>query len=201
MTAATTAVRAPWAWAVAAAPAAGLAVTVIFASASGVSLSTGACITIGYLAGDVLAFIFALKDTRWLRQAGDPAYPSMAVLCLLLSGWAYLLARAVKRKSGADWGVFAAGLGVLVIVLAIATPLANAAKASNEVFNQSGVQSQIASWVKQKSGYAVTVACPSDPPMTAGTKFTCIATATDGSTVPIDVTVQDNSGDIVWQAG
>jgi hypothetical protein len=202
----TTAARAsaspgPWVWPIAAAPVASLAVAVILASVSGPSLSTGACVTISYLAGDVLAFIFALRDTRWLRGAGDPAYPSMAFLCLLLSGWAYLLARAIRRKSGPDWGAFAAGAAVLVIVLAIAAPLANAAKTSNEVFNQSGVQSQIASWVRQKSGDTVTVACPSDPQMSAGSTFTCVATAADGSTVPIDVTVQDNSGDIVWQAG
>ena len=35
--------------------------------------------------------------------------------------------------------------------------------------------------------------------MTAGTKFTCVATADDGSTVLVDVTVQDDGGDSVWQ--
>jgi hypothetical protein len=97
--------------------------------------------------------------------------------------------------------MFAAGAAVLFIVLALALPIAGGAKASNETFDQARAQSQIAAWIKQKSGSTVTVACPSDPPMTAGTKFTCVATASDGSTIPIDVTIQDDSGDIVWQAG
>jgi len=58
----------------------------------------------------LLAFVAALMDVRSLHTADDPIYPAMAGLCLLLSGWAYLLARAIKRRRGRA-GVFAAGLG------------------------------------------------------------------------------------------
>lgn len=190
----------PWAWAVAATPFAGLAAAVILAALTGPAFGTSACVTIGYFTGGILAFIAALMDVRSLRAAGDPIYPGMAGLCFLLSGWAYLLARAIKRRTGADWGVFAAGLGAAVVVLAVAIPVAGGAKTSNEVFNQSGVQAQIAQAIKAKTGDTVTVACPEDPPMNPGSSFDCIATAPDNSTAAIKVTIQDNSGDYIWQA-
>ena len=55
--------------------------------------------------------------------------------------------------------------------------------------------------VKTNDGETATVSCPPNPSMTVGTKFTCIATAADGSTIPVDVTVTDNTGDITWQVG
>jgi len=46
---------------------------------------------------------------------------------------------------------------------------------------------------------SVTVDCPQNPPMNPGSTFQCVATATDGSTVFVTVTVQDTSGDITWR--
>jgi hypothetical protein len=189
----------PWAWAVAATPLVGLGAAVILAAATGPDVGTSTCVTIGYFAGAILAFIAALMDVRSLRAASDPIYPGMAALCLLLSGWAYLLARAIKRRAGVDWGVFAAGLGAAVVVLAVSVPVAGGAKASNGVFDQSGVQAQIAKALKAKSGYAFTVACPHDPSMNPGSSFDCIATAPDNSTAEVKVTIQDISGDYIWQ--
>jgi hypothetical protein len=172
---------------------------VILAGVTGPDVGTSTCVTVGYFAGAILAFLAAVMDTRSLRAAGDPIYPGMAGLCLVLSGWAYLLARAIKRRAGADWGVFAAGFGAAVILLAVAVPVASGAKTSNEVFDQAGVQAQIAKAVKDKTGEAVTVACPHDPPMNPGSSFDCIATAPDNSTAEIQVTIQDTSGDYIWQ--
>jgi hypothetical protein len=36
--------------------------------------------------------------------------------------------------------------------------------------------------------------------MNPGSKFECISTAANGSTTAVTVTVQDRSGDVVWQA-
>ncbi len=82
----------------------------------------------------------------------------------------------------------------------MAIPFASGAKTSNEVFDQSGVQARIARAIRAKTGYAVTVACPRDPPMNPGSSFDCIATAPDSSTAEIKVTIQDTSGNYIWQA-
>ena len=189
----------PWAWVVAATPLGSLAAAVILAAVTGPDVGISTCVAVGYFAGAILAFIAAVMDVRSLRAVGDPVYPGMAALCLVLSGWAYLLARAIKRRAGIDWGVFAAGFGAAVIVLAVAVPVASGAKSSNEMFDQAGVQAQIAKAIKGKTGEAVAVACPHDPPMNPGESFDCIATAPDNSTAEIQVTIQDTSGDYIWQ--
>jgi hypothetical protein len=177
----------------------GVAVAVVLAVATGPDVGISTCVTVGYFAGAILAFIAAVMDVRSLRAAGDPISPGIAGLCLVLSGWVYLLARAIKRRAGIDWGLFAAGLGAAVIMLAVAAPAASGAKASNELFDQAGVQAQIAKAVKGKTGESVAVACPHDPPMNTGSSFDCIATAPDNSTAEIQVTIQDTSGDYIWQ--
>lgn len=101
----------PWAWAVAATPLVSLGAAVVLAAATGPDVGTSTCVTIGYFTGAILAFIAALMDVRSLRAASDPIYPGMAALCLLLSGWAYLLARAITRRAGADWGCSQLGSG------------------------------------------------------------------------------------------
>jgi hypothetical protein len=191
----------PWTWAVAASPLLTLGIAVIGALFTNPGGNLSGLVTISWLAGGIFAFIAARMDVRAMRRAGDPAHARLSFICILLSGWAYLLARAIKRRTGADWGVFAACAAATVLVLAIVTPVAATVQTANMTFNQAKAQSDIAAWIKTNSGYTVTVACPPDPSMTVGTKLTCIATAADGSTTPVDVTVQDNSGDITWQVG
>ena len=191
----------PWAWAIAAGPALSLAVAVGGAVATSPGSTLSGPITIGWFAGAVFAFVAALMDVRWLGRRGDPAYPALTVICLLLSGWAYLLARAIKRRNGADWEVFAACAAATALVFAIVVPIATAAKTGSMIFNQTKAHSDIAAWFESKTGSSARVNCPVDPPMEPGTTFTCIATTSGGSTVPIAVMVQDNSGDVVWQLG
>lgn len=67
------------------------------------------------------------------------------------------------------------------------------------VLERAKLQSDIAQWVRQKTGSAVTVNCPQDPSMSPGSKWDCLLTAPDGSTAVADVTVQDRQGDVIWQ--
>lgn len=67
------------------------------------------------------------------------------------------------------------------------------------MFNQSRVQAQIANAIKKRTGVSVTVDCPRDPSLSPSSQFQCVATASDGSTVMVNVTIQDNSGDYTWQ--
>jgi hypothetical protein len=50
-------------------------------------------------------------------------------------------------------------------------------------------------------GGGVSVQCPSSEPVQSGLTFKCLASdSSDGSSVMVDVTVQDSNGDFVWQA-
>jgi len=191
---------APWAWVVAAVPVIAIAIAAL-ASTAATSADSANCVTAGWLIADIIGIVAAWQDARVLLRRGEITGTGYAWLSLL-GGWPYLWARAVKRagRTKADWWLFAGATAVWVAAVMISVPLGGGGQGSM-TFNQAGAQSQIAAWIKAKSGYTVKVACPSDPSMTAGTKFTCIATAANGSTLPVDVTVQDNSGDIVWQAG
>jgi Domain of unknown function (DUF4333) len=113
------------------------------------------------------------------------------------------VARAVVKtsKRNADGGLLGASLAAWLLVIVISVPVINSVVTQNTVFNQSQVQAQIASGIKAKSGVAVTVSCPKDPPMNPGSQFQCIATAADGSTALVTVTIQDRSGDYLWQTG
>jgi len=190
----------PWAWAVAASPLVllGIAALVSVLTAPGSSVSQ--CLLAGDVVAAVFAIVAAVRDARALREAGEPVGAGLACWCLLVP-WAYLIARAVKRtrKSGTDWGIFSAGVIAWLVVIVISVPVTSSARTSGETFNQAQVQSQIASGIKAKSGVAVTVACPQDPPVNPGSTFQCVATAAGGSTVAVNVTIQDSSGDYIWQ--
>lgn len=192
----------PWAWTIAASPAVSLAVAGVIANAAATpGGSSGPAITIGWLSGCVLGCAAAYMDARQAIRRGEPGSRGLALICLLLSGWAYLLVRAIRSKTSAWWGVFAAGAAAALTAILIIGPVASAAQGAGLTFEQAKVQSAIAAWVKGKTGDAVKVSCPPDPQMTAGSTFTCIATAADGSTAPVDVTVTNNSGSIEWQFG
>jgi Domain of unknown function (DUF4333) len=85
-----------------------------------------------------------------------------------------------------------------LVVIVISIPVVNSAITSGTVIEQARLQSAIAQWAKSKTGYAVTVSCPKDPPASPGSVFDCVMTA-NGSTALVAVTVQDRSGDVTWQ--
>jgi hypothetical protein len=192
----------PWAWAVASAPLLLLGVAALVALAASVNVSVTACLLIGGLVADVFAIFAAYRDTRALRAGGEPVSGGLAWWCLLVP-WAYLWARAVKRvnKSGADWGLLAGAVAAWLLIIVIASPVVGSAITTGAVFNQAQVQATIAKGIKNQTGVAVTVSCPSDPPLNPGSQFECVATADDGSTTSVTVTIQDRSGDIIWQTG
>jgi len=192
----------PWPWAVAAAPLVQLGIAILAAVLTSPDDNVVGCL----LAGGVVAFLFAIfaafRDIRALGAAGEDLNPALAWWCLLVP-WAYLWARAIKRpgRTNADWGLLAGSITAWLLVLVISSPVIAAVTTDSATFNQAQVQSQIASGIKAKSGVAVTVSCPQNPPLNPGSQFTCIATAGDGSTVPVNVTIQDRSGDYIWQTG
>jgi hypothetical protein len=190
----------PWAWAVASAPLLLLGIAALAALLVGVNVGVSACLLIGALVADAFAIFAAYRDTRALRAAGEPVSSGLAWWCLLVP-WAYLWARAVKRvnRTGTDWGLLVVAVAAWLVIIVIGASVVGSAVTTGAVFEQAQVQSQIASGIEAKSGIAVTVSCPQDPPLNPGSQFQCVATAPDGSTTLVTVTIQDRSGDYLWQ--
>ena len=193
---------APWAWAVAAAPAILLGVAIVAAILASPNGTVTEYLLIGAVLSDAFATFAAWRDARALREAGEPVSGGLAWWCLLVP-WAYLWARAVKRvnKTSGDWALLAGAAAVWLVVIVISTPVIDSVITNSETLNQARLQSQIASGIKSQTGEVTTVQCPQDPPLNPGSQFQCVATATDGSTTMVTVTVQDRNGDIIWQTG
>ena len=192
----------PWPWAVASAPLVLLGVAILAAVLTSPSDNVTGCLLCGAVISDLFAIFAARRDIRALQAAGEVVNPAMVWWCLLVP-WAYLWARAAKRpaRTGADWGLLAASIAAWLLVIVISAPAIGSVTTDSATFNQAGVQAQIAKGIQAQTGVAVTVSCPADPPLDPGSRFECIATAADGSTTAVTVTIQDRSGDIVWQTG
>lgn len=190
----------PWAWGVAAMPAIQLIVGVLVGLAGGAPVGRTWAIAGGAVAATLLGVFMAVRDARALRAAGEQFSSGLAAWCLL-SGWAYLLARAIKRASrtNSDWMLFAVSVVTWLVVIVIATPVINSAITSGSVFNRTKVQSDVAQAIYNRTGTRVTVNCPQDPPLSPGSQFQCVATADDGSTAMATITIADTSGDYTWQ--
>lgn len=190
----------PWAWGVAAMPVIQLVIGVGLGLSVGVSVGGPAAVFAGVLAAAALGIFMAVRDARALRAAGETFPSGLAAWCLL-GGWAYLLARAIKRanRTNSDWVLFGVSVVTWLVVIVIMTPMINAAITSGSVFNRAKVQSNIARGIYNQTGMPVTVNCPQDPPISPGSQFQCVATASYGSTSMVTVTIQDNTGDFTWQ--
>lgn len=62
------------------------------------------------------------------------------------------------------------------------------------------IETDISGGIERQTGIAVrSVDCPDDVDVEAGDKFTCTVTAEDGSTAAVDVTQEDDEGNVRWQ--
>jgi Na+/alanine symporter len=177
-----------------------LIVGVVVGLAAGMSVGGPGAVIGGVLVAALLGIFMAVKDARVLRATGEPFSSGLAAWCLL-GGWAYLLARAIKRvnRTNNDWVLFAVSVVTWLVVIVIATPVIRSAVTSGSVFSRAKVQSDVAQAIYDKTGTSVTVNCPQDPPLNPGSQFQCVATATDGSASMVTITIQDSSGEYTWQ--
>lgn len=61
------------------------------------------------------------------------------------------------------------------------------------------IEQEIATGIEDQTGISVTsVECPQDVEAEAGNNFTCTVTAEDGSTATVDVTQEDDEGNVRW---
>ncbi len=124
----------PWAWGVAAMPVIQLIVGVVVGLAAGMSVGGPGAVFAGVIVAALLGIFMAVKDARALRAAGEPFSSGLVAWCLL-SGWAYLLARAIKRvnRTNKDWVLFTVSALTWLVVVVIATPVISSAVTSGGV--------------------------------------------------------------------
>jgi hypothetical protein len=104
--------------------------------------------------------------------------------------------RAPRR---ATWSVV---IAVLMIAVAIAAVVALISPFTGRTeLDTRAVEQQIGAELTTRVGQQVTVSCPSSVPISAGSTFTCTATAADGSTSSITVRQKDDQGDVEWSLG
>lgn len=144
---------------------------------------------------------FAIAVTAfWLALAGLLLAGITAVVvlnvALLLAGLVLgivAVTRSGRPKRMAVWAICLAAVGFVIVITA-----ASGVRASS-AYDQHSFQTGLAKQLAAKGDKVTDVKCPASPSFGEGTKFTCTATASGGSSVLIDITVQDNAGSYLWE--
>jgi len=84
-----------------------------------------------------------------------------------------------------------------VVVLAVAGLLAGCGK----TLDGASIEGQIADGIGNQAGGTWTVSCPDSVDAKLGGTFTCEAKSEDGQTVTVDVTQDDDQGNVTWSVG
>jgi hypothetical protein len=87
---------------------------------------------------------------------------------------------------------------VLLGVAAVAIAFLVSAVSSRSRLDTAVVEQQIAEALSGTTGRTTTVVCPDDVMIAAGDTFTCTATTDDGRTAQIEVTQDDDQGNVTW---
>jgi hypothetical protein len=103
---------------------------------------------------------------------------------------------APKRRGGT--GVAVATVIVLLGVAAVAAVFLVSAVSSQSRLDTAVVEQQIAVSLSQVSGRTTTVVCPDEVTIESGATFTCTATTDDGRSAEIEVTQDDDQGNVTW---
>lgn len=178
-----------WAWAVCAVPLLMLIVSAVMLPVVGIE-GVGVA---ELAAGLVLNTVFALADQRQLAKAGRDD-KSLVV-------WAALIVPVYLYRRDRVLGLKPIRLGVWVAVFVLSfTPFASelaSGIAANEI--DSGiVEDTIEEGVLEQAGLQVTAECPAGIPARRGETFECVISG-GGETGFVEVRVQTDAGDIVWQ--
>ncbi|EFC81187.1 DUF4333 domain-containing protein [Parafrankia sp. EUN1f] len=183
------------AWVAASAPLVGLvAAVVVGVMFPGLGIVTA--VSLGLLVGWGCGALVAVIDRRLLRALGeDPAHWAWS----LIAPWAYLLARALRRRpaSWTTWTALGLCVGLTFLSAVLAPPLTRSVRSSTAVFNRDQVQQDVAAEVERQTGIPVIVSCPEDPPLSAGSSFHCAVRGDDLVAVAV-VTMADDSGGYTW---
>lgn len=93
-------------------------------------------------------------------------------------------------------------LGSFVGALALATALsACSVTIGGSTVDTQKAEEEIAKGIQEQTGISVTVVCPEDVEAEAGGTFTCTATDAEGNDAAVNVTQEDDEGNIQWELG
>jgi hypothetical protein len=181
-------------WAVALAPIIGLVAAALFATQVGAGPALGAGLIIYVLVNCLLIW----WDTVTLKRIGITDAPWVAAL-VLMPYYLYARQKKVQRPQSlvALWTV------AFVVFIALQTTVVNAAGGAKGTNLSSGALEQL---IKNKFNTRVpggiTVNCPTEDNVHKGDHFQCLITANadTSSTLAVNVTVENNSGYVIFQA-
>lgn len=178
-------------WAVAVGPLLGLAVSALIAANSGV----GAAVTAGWLVYLAVNALLVWWDATVLHRRGVKDIPWLSALILMP---AYLYSR--QKRLGRSQSLMGVWIVAFVLSVALQSSVINTAAAHRLVqLDTAALEQQIESGTASRIPGGDTVSCPSET-LHQGMTFQCVLTATsDGSTAFVNVTVENNNGDVIWR--
>lgn len=178
-------------WAVALAPLVGLAVSAVIASQAGV----GAAVTAGWVVFLGVNCLLTWWDHSVLKRQGVSGVPWVWALFLMP---VYLY----RRQKHLARGQLLMGVWFVAFVLSIVlqSSVLNAAASHSVSIDTAKLEQEIQAKAGAQVVGGATVSCPAENSVHQGSTFQCILTAnSDGSTVLVNVTVENNNGDVIWQ--
>jgi hypothetical protein len=101
------------------------------------------------------------------------------------------------RRGRGAW-VAVAMVVVLLGIAGVAVAFLFSAVSSQTRLDTAVVEQQIAERLSLTSGLTTTVICPDEVTIAAGSTFMCTATTDDGRTALIEVTQDDDRGNVTW---
>jgi hypothetical protein len=87
---------------------------------------------------------------------------------------------------------------LLGIALAAVLALLNSVSSRTRL-DTAAIEQQVAESLSQSSGLTTTVVCPDDVTLERGATFECTATTDTGLTARIQVTQDDDQGNVTWR--
>lgn len=176
-----------FAWALAFSPLLGVLVTVIFLIADS---ADSAIVTACFAAVAAVGIALAVLDVYRVRAVGVKA--SMVLAILLIP--AYLFVRASRLRRG-----FAIPITWCVMFVVAIAGVIFAPQLLGVPLDVALLETSISTEIENQAGVTVDVECPDGVSARPDETFSCTATATDGSVLLIDVTVQNTRGDVLWE--
>lgn len=121
----------------------------------------------------------------------------LGIVGLTRSGRMRQMTGVAIGKASSIWAICLSGLG---IVLFFAFVLPALFSASTPTFDKAGTEQEIIEQAAAKGITYSTVECPTTPSIREGNTFQCIASVSDGTTLSLNIRIQDNQGSYTWDS-
>ncbi len=91
--------------------------------------------------------------------------------------------------------------GLLLVAALLAAGCQGSVSVGGDQLDTAEAETEIAKGIEGQTGIAVEVECPDDIDLREGNDFECTATADDGTERSVNVTQDDDEGNISWELG